>query len=771
MALDKNNDIGRIISVIQKFFLYILVIVLPISILPFPWDYTEKGMTLVILLFTLFILGLELIKIIWTGKIVFIKRDIDFILFVLLVSLVLTTIFASDSNLSLFGYNYRLSSGLIGISSTFFVAFVSRSFISNKKDFFGLVNALFTGSILASSISIITLLGGNIFELVPKIGNLGITGYPIVGAPVVLAIYNCVSIFLAYITLNIFSEKDSSNINDSSWFSIVVILVNIVSLLMVAVNPSAFYIIILFLVVWVLSLIVIFFKDSKMSSKSKIMQLVIPVLILIISILMQIESVRELIFGDKEIITPLKLSLNFSWQITSQSLTTSLRSAIVGLGLDNFGVAFTALKPIELVNVNFLSAYNEVLTFLSNGGFLWLIIWLVLGWYILRDLVKDLKDYKSQDRTLVLFDILVLFVYLTSFFTTYTILIRFLLFLLISLAVILRKLYREDQVDSFLFKVWAMGTVKQESKDTAVTPIFFSILISIVMLLGVVKIGSTVLSSLYLLRAESYIIEQNAKYAEESPTVDEQEAIVNNLYRWYQTALNYDKNNPLTNRKFSTVAVDRLSILMRMYEDSEDEEILNDAVNLRSQAFEYSRNAINLSPSLYSNYDNRVQVYFSVINMGYTEYVRDAIAVINEALAKNPYDYQNYYNKAQLYYYLQNYDLALESSNQALAIKGDYVEALILSANIYGIQGKTETQLNYLEALKTVLENGDLEESDLYGQLIEQIESISGQPVEDTTESEEAETEANPQEDQGGEEVVTEDTETVTNTEDVPETE
>jgi len=97
MALEKNNDIGRIISVIQKFFLYILVIILPVSILPFPWDYTEKSMTLVILLFTLFILGLELIKIIWTGKIVFIKRDIDFILFVLLVSFVLTTIFASDS--------------------------------------------------------------------------------------------------------------------------------------------------------------------------------------------------------------------------------------------------------------------------------------------------------------------------------------------------------------------------------------------------------------------------------------------------------------------------------------------------------------------------------------------------------------------------------------------------------------------------------------------------------------------------------------------------
>jgi tetratricopeptide (TPR) repeat protein len=155
--------------------------------------------------------------------------------------------------------------------------------------------------------------------------------------------------------------------------------------------------------------------------------------------------------------------------------------------------------------------------------------------------------------------------------------------------------------------------------------------------------------------------------------------------------------------------------------------------------------------------------------MGYTEYVRDAIAVINEALAKNPYDYQNYYNKAQLYYYLQNYDLALESSNQALAIKGDYVEALILSANIYGIQGKTETQLNYLEALKTVLENNDLEESDLYNQLIEQIESISGEPVEATTEGD---TGAETQENEAGAELVeeTDNTEIVTDIEDVPET-
>jgi len=732
MTLDSNNDIERILSIIQKFLLYIFVVFLPVSILPFPWDYTEKGMTIVVLFFTLLIVGLELIKIVWTGKISFIRRDIDFILFALLISLVLTTIFASDTNLSLFGHNYRLSSGFIGISSTFLITFVARSFILKKKDLIGLLNALFTGSILASSISVITLLGGNIFDLVPKISNLGITGYPIIGAPVVLAIYNSVIIFLAYISLNIFGEKNSENKYDSGWFSIVVILVNIASLLIASMNPSAFYVVILFLAVWLLSLILIFFKDTKMSSKIKIIHLIIPVFLLIFSTLMQLTAVRELVFGNKEIITPLKLSLDFSWQIAAQSLTSSLRSAIIGLGLDNFGVAFTALKPIELVNVNFLSAYNEVLTFLSNGGFLWLIIWLILGWYILRDLIRDLKEYKSQNRILLLFDILLLFVYLTSFLTTYTVLVRFLLFFLISLAVIFRKIYKEDQVDTLLFKIWTMGTSRQEDKDTPITPIFFTVLVSVLILLGVIKLGSITLSGLYLLRSESYIVEQNIKYAEKEPTLDEQDAIITNLYRWYQNALNYDKNNPLTNRKFSTVAVDRLSILMSKYENSEDEEVLNDAVNLRSQAFEYSRNAINLSPSLYSNYNNRVQIYLGVINLGYTEYIRDTIAVINEALAMNPYDYQNYYNKAQLYYYLQNYDLALESSNQALNIKGDYAEALILSANIYGIRGKTETQLNYLEALKITLENSGLEESDLYNQLIEQIEIITEEPLEET---------------------------------------
>jgi tetratricopeptide (TPR) repeat protein len=226
------------------------------------------------------------------------------------------------------------------------------------------------------------------------------------------------------------------------------------------------------------------------------------------------------------------------------------------------------------------------------------------------------------------------------------------------------------------------------------------------------------------LRAESYIAKEQNKLEDREPTSEEQEEITNNLYRWYKKALKYDKSNPLVNRKVSIVAVDNLNILMQKYEDTEDEAILNDAVKLRSEAFEYSRAAINLSPSLYSSYNNRALVYLGIINLGYTEYIRDAISVINEAIEMNPLDYQNYYNKAQLYYILQNYEQALNSSTQALGIKGDYIPALILSANVNGTQGKTEIQLSYLEAAKTILEINSLESLDLYADILEQIELI-----------------------------------------------
>ncbi|MDD3474506.1 MAG: hypothetical protein PHP08_01215 [Candidatus Dojkabacteria bacterium] len=740
MVAKPEKDLNTIISSIERILVYVLVAILPISILPFPWDLTEKGMTMVILFFTLLIVTLELVKIIWSGKISFLKKDSDLIIFLLFVSFILTTIFAQDANLSIFGYNYRLSEGLIGVSSVLLLTFLLRSFFSSKKDLLNLFNAFFIGSILTIFFSLISFWGGNIFNIISKIGITDMEGFPTLGSPALIVIYNCIATALAYISLSMYKNDDEQM--DASWFAVVTILVNVFSIFIFSMEKSSFLIAILFVILWILVLITIFFKKSSLSKKDKIKQIVLPLAILVLILIVQIVPIQEILLNDRDILTPITLSLNFSWQIASQTLIESLKNGIFGLGLDSFGVAFTELKPVELISVSVSSSYNEILTSLTNSGFLWLVIWILLGWYLLKDLIKDIKNFKSNEPIiLILFDMLVLFIYLTSLFITYSILIKFAFFFIISAGVILKSIYKKDDVDNLLLKIWTIGTGDSQKKEVPFMSVFFTGVFIILTLLGTFQLGRIFLSSLYLLRAESYISKENELLGDREATTEEEAEITNNLYRWYMKALQYDKSNPLTNRKASIVAVDKLGILIDEYTETEDENILDEAVQLRSEAFEYSRNAVNLSPSLYSSYNNRALVYLGIINLGYTEYTRDAIAVINEAIEMKPLDYENYYNKAQLYYLLQEYDSALKYSTEALTIAGDYIPALVLSANVNGIQENTEIQLSYLEAIKTILETNSLQDIQLYEDVNNQIEEISQEKDMDTATEESSTTE------------------------------
>jgi hypothetical protein len=690
--------------------------------MPFPWDLTEKGMILVVLLFTLLIASLELIKIIWTGKVNFLKRDIDFVLFALLLGLIFTTIFANDTNLSLFGYDYQFSSGLIGFTALFLLTFLVRTFISTKKDILNLLNSFFIGSILTSFLSLISLFGGNIFNVIPKIGVIGVEGLPTLGAPSTLVVFNCIAILLGYIALELYKTNEEKN--DASWFVIVTIIVNIISLVLFSINSKAFLVSIVFTILWNLLLISLFLKNKKKPLKKKIRDMIFPLSILILIVLIQIDSVQKLIV-DNRILSPLGLSIDLSWRIVSQSLMNSIKNGILGNGLDSFRVIFTTLRPSELLNVNLGTAYNEILTFISTAGFLWLVIWFLLGWYLIKQLISDIKDYKVDYKTLVFFDFLLLFIYIYSFLGNYTVILRFLFLSIISLRMILRSTLKQGAVDNLILKIWTIETGKRKEGTLPIMSVFMSIIVVIVMVFGMIRLYTIGVSSLYIMRSESYITTQNEKYGDREPSLEEQEEITDNLYRWYQKALDLNPNNPLNNRKTSLVSVDRLGLLMKKYEETEDEDVLNNAVELRNNAFEYSRKAINLSPSIYTSYNNRVLVYLGIINLGYTEYIRDGISAINEAIEMNPLDYQNYYNRAQLYYLIQNYDLATDSAIQSLEVKSDHIPSLVILANINGSQGEYGRQLSYLQAAKTLLESNDLQESKIYKDLLGQINSVN----------------------------------------------
>ena len=464
--------------------------------------------------------------------------------------------------------------------------------------------------------------------------------------------------------------------------------------------------------------------NKKKPLKKKIKDIILPLSILILIVIIQIDSIKNLII-DNRILSPLGLSVDLSWRIVSQSLINSVKNGILGNGLDSFRAIFIALRPSELLNVNLGTAYNEILTYISTAGFLWLVIWLLLGWYFIKQLISDIRNYKSDYKVLIFFDFLLFFIYIFSFLGNYTVILRFLFLLIISLRIILRSTIKQGDVDNIMLKMWTIETGNKKDDKLPIMRIFFTTLILIFTFFGILKLYNIGISSLYIMRSESYITTQNDKFGDREPSLEEQEEITDNLYRWYQKALDSDPNNPLTNRKASLVSVDRLGLLMSRYDETQDEEVLNSAVELRNDAFEYSRKAINLSPSVYTNYNNRILVYLGIINLGYTEYIRDGISVINEAIKMNPLDYENYYNRAQLYYLIQNFDLASESASKALEIKSNHIPSLIILSNINGSQGDYQRQLAYLQAAKTLLENNELQESKIYTDLLEQINNIN----------------------------------------------
>lgn len=711
------------IDLIQRIVLGILIFLLPISILPFPWDMNQKGMSIILLLCSIVILTLELIKIIWSGKFQFIKRNIDIVIFALLTSFVLTTVFSTDQNLSLFGYNYRFGPGLIVLSVTILTTYISRSFISNKKQLLFIINSILASSILTIFLSVISLFGGNILSIFPKISLLTRSGLPIIGNPSVLATYSCVSILLSVMTLQLLEEKE---VGDSSWFSILAIIINAISLVIFSADSSVFFISLTFFLLWMIVQLIILGKDDK-KLKEKIGTFVLPGSILFSIVLMQIPALRSFIFGDLEVISSLSLTIDSSWSLVSQSLMTSLKDAIFGRGLDSFGVVFTALKPISYTNIDLLSASNEVFTFLSNAGFLWFVIWILFGWYILNDLIKDLRNYKPNSNILITADVLLLFIYLVSFLTTYNVVLRFILFFVLTVSVIVRSFVKSEEVDSMLVRMWTMGGKKDSS--TPSLSIFLTIILSIVSILLMVRIGSITLSSLYILRAENYILSESEKYTDTTPTPSEKEDFVDNLYRWYSIARNFDRNNPVNNRKLSLIAVDKIDVEFAKYEEENNEEYLNDIVKFRDEAFEYSKTAININPSIYVNYNNRSLIYLGLVNLGYTDYTRDALSVLEDSIRLKPLDYQSYYYMAQLYYLLEDYQRSLDYSTQALTINGSYVPALLINANIYDIQGKDEIQLSYLEAIKTILETNSSQDTDLYKSVVEQIGELDIEEV------------------------------------------
>jgi tetratricopeptide (TPR) repeat protein len=744
---------GRInISAIQKFLFKGLLFLLPLTIFPFPWDWTERGMSLLILSVSVIILGLEVIKLLWGGSLSILKSVIDIGFFLILFSYLLSTIFSVDINTSLWGIDGRFGSGLIVFIAILLVSIIARGFIKGEEDVRSLIFFFLTGFFINNLLSLFSFFGLNIWGFLPVYRDLYQAGLPLLRFGGAHILVNFVSLILS---LGLIGEYLIARRGKLEFiFSIIFGLFSAINIWVFSINVGLVTIVILLLLLIGLLIPVLkFIRIDKETSRQVFLFSLITVFIVIIPVIfLQIPNIRESIFPeDLEIVTELSLGFDLSWVISSSVIVSGFVQGFLGYGLGTYPIAYNQFKPLDtsilaLGDSTFAMGVSEVLTKVTTGGLLWFFIWLFVGFLIIRAFVQDLKDAREiNDKggawRFLIIDITLLVLFVASFFFPFTILVTFLLLTLVSIRSIIREYLQRSPGDKFILKFWAVNLDTQSNANKSLYNfnIFLTVIVSIVSvsLLGV--LFAKTVSSYHVLRAEAYSVSENRKYQDDpeaQPTLEDREKFILAMDDYYSKALSLDRNNPLYNRKKTLILLEQLSIVAEAYSqiDEEDTEqrdqYLQAIMALKSNAIDFARKTTDISPAVYANWLTRSTVYTGLVGLGFNEHISDAISSLERAITLNPLNYELYYTLAQVHIVKGDQETALQYLQGVLQINPRHIPSILLVADLSKEAEDLETYTAYLQAAKLILEQEEATELDLYQEIVTALEEVDAGDVE-----------------------------------------
>jgi tetratricopeptide (TPR) repeat protein len=745
MLNDTNPKANRRLdlSSIQKNLFKALVFLLPLTIFPFPWDWTERAMSLLILSISTIILGLEILKLLWDGKISIVKSSMDIGFFLLLLSMLLSTIFSVDINTSLWGIDGRFGNGLIVFVAILLVAIVSRTFIKDEEGVRSLILFFLMGFFVNNVLSLLSFFGVNVWGLIPVYRNLYQSGLPLLRSSRIHILVNFVSVILCvgFIGEYLINSKRQLEYILSFVFG----FLSIINIWLFSMGQSLESTLLLLGIVAVLFFFVLrtLTLDKEKSKQIFLFSLICAFLIAIPVIFLQIPGVRDTLLSENiELMSELILGLDISWVITGSAIVGSFVWGLFGLGLGTYSVAYHMFKPqdfglLALGDATFHTGVNEVLTRVASGGLLWLFIWLFLGYIIVKSFISDLQSIntstdKGNSWRFLIVDVVILTIFFSSFLLSYSVLVIFLLLAFVSLRSIIREYLKKSMEDKFLLKFWALNMSSAPKGKTSLFSfnIFLSILVLSASLVLLVFWGSKTIASFHVLRAEAYTIALNKKYADD-PTLElsqeEYESYIESMDSFYLQALNYDKNNPLYNRKRAIMVLEGVGVMAQKFGEIDEEDTetrdqyLSAIMSLKGQLIDIARKGTDLSSSIYANWATRSTVYANLVGIGFNEHIPDAISSSERAINLNPLNYQLYYSMAQIYLVKGEQDNAMQLLTNVLQINPRHLPSILLIANLNKEDGNIELYASYLQAAKFILEEEEATDLEIYGEILKAL--------------------------------------------------
>lgn len=744
--LKPKNEGNFNISVLQKKLFKTLVFLLPLAIFPFPWDWTERAMSLLILSISTVILGLEVIKLIWDGKLSILKSTIDIGIFLVLLSMLISTIFSADIYTSLWGIDGRLGNGIIVFIAILLVTIISREFIKGEEDVRSLILFFLIGLFINNFLSLLSFFGINIWGFIPVYKNLYQEGLPLLRSSKVHLLVNFVSVILCIGFIGEYLIDGKKKLEYI--LSLLFVFLSIVNIWLFSMGQSlALTIPILIIVVILLFFVLRTLKLDKETSKQIFLLSLICVFFIAIPIIfLQIPRIREALLTDSlQMVTEISLGLDISWIITGSVLVSGLIGGLFGLGVGTYSIGYNMFKPLDagllsLGDATFHSAANEVLTRVANGGFLWFLIWLFLGYLLIKSFVSDLQsvnssaDKGSSWRFLVV-DVVILTIYLSSFVLSYSVLVIFLLLTFVSLRSVVREYLKKSMEDKFLLKFWALNMSSTPKGNSTLHGfnVFLTIIISCLALILLGLWGSKALASLHVLRAESFTVSANRKYVEDTslqPTIEEREEFVESLDNFYLKALNFEGGNPLYNRKRSLILLEKIGLLVERFSEIDEEntelrdQYINAIINLKAQAIDLGRKSTEQSPSIYANWLTRSTIYTSLVGIGFQEHIPEATSSLERTVTLNPLNYQLYYSLAQVYIVKEEQETALQLLGRVLEINPRHIPSILLIADLNKEEGNIDMYAAYLQAAQQILEEEEATDLEIYADIIAALEAL-----------------------------------------------
>src|SRR3989344_971595 len=401
--------------------------------------------------------------------------------------------------------------------------------------------------------------------------------------------------------------------------------------------------------------------------------------------------------------------LSSSWLASIESLK-SLRTALTGVGVDNYSAMFTNVKSVtynttELWQLNFTLARSTILHIWTETGLLGLVAVLLLVVSIVREVIRLYKVKDSQAGLLALLGgyLLLIWLFLPPSYIVFFLLFVYLVF------ITHHGLSHYDNVAT------------QTIDLTRLTLVSWSIALVLLLLIG----GFGYLAA--RVYASEYYFNQSVLSLRENNG----RGVYNNLKK----AIQLNPYNETFHTQFAQVNLLLANNLALKNKDKASDQDRQAIAEFIQQAISEAKVLVQLNPQKVSGWNTLALIYRNIINVAQGADVW-TVAAYRKAIILDPNNPILRLNLGGVYYSLKNYDLANDSFEQAVALKPDWPHAHYNLAWSQFQNKKRDQAIVTMQNVLIFLRDPNSEDYKLATQNLEEFKQLSAKGTEATQEGE-----------------------------------